>query len=129
MSYLADAALCVALLITSMGILRLRRRLQRHGRELVGYRQALLESSVALEKAAAAVEFLVKDGHELAVSLAAKIEQARAVRQLLGEPAGETDLSAESHPANPIAPMPALHRWRQIDPPTTSHLSTGRAAP
>ncbi len=79
MSFLSDAALWIALAVTSGTVLLLHRRLKRLGGDLAAYRLALAESTAALDKAGAAVGLLVGEGQALAFALAGRIEEARAV--------------------------------------------------
>jgi hypothetical protein len=82
MSWLADAAIWVALLATSALVLSHRRRLKKLGRELAEFRAAIAGVDAALMTADNAVRTLVDEGGYVASTLADRIGEARA---LLGE--------------------------------------------
>jgi hypothetical protein len=79
MSWLADAAVWVALIATSGLVISHRRRLKRLGRELAEFRSALAAVDTALATADGAVRALVEEGGHVASTLADRIEQARAL--------------------------------------------------
>ncbi|CAN5197159.1 hypothetical protein BH10PSE9_BH10PSE9_12180 [soil metagenome] len=79
MSWLADAAVWVALIATSGLVISHRRRLKRLGRELAEFRSALAAVDAALITADGAMRALVEEGGHVASTLADRIEQARAL--------------------------------------------------
>jgi hypothetical protein len=80
MSSLAETMISLALVATSIAVLLLYRRMRSLGADLAAYRAALNETTQALHTAGAAVGLLVGEGRHVAVTLAARIEEARALQ-------------------------------------------------
>jgi hypothetical protein len=79
MSWLADGAVWLALLVTSGLVVSHRRRLKKLGRELAEFRAAIVAVDAALTTADGAMRTLVEEGGHVASTLADRIEQARTL--------------------------------------------------
>ncbi|MBN8995442.1 MAG: hypothetical protein J0H94_09455 [Rhizobiales bacterium] len=86
MSFLAETVISLALCATSVAVMLLYRRLKNLGADLAAYRAALAESTAALNTAGAAVGLLVGEGKSLAITLALRIEEARALQARRPQP-------------------------------------------
>ncbi|MEW5422239.1 hypothetical protein [Amorphus sp. 3PC139-8] len=78
-SYLVDATLLVALVVTSVFAALMYRRLRRLDVALGDYRRIFCETEDALAAARTAVEALNADGRATALDLAVRIDQAEAL--------------------------------------------------
>lgn len=78
-SYLADAALLVALVVTSVFAAAMYRRLKRLDLYHSDYERILAETDDALQAALSAVASLSAEGRETAMTLADRIEKAESL--------------------------------------------------
>lgn len=95
-SYLVDAALLVALVVTSVFAAAMYRRLKRLDLYHSDYKRILADTDDALQAARSAVASLSAEGRETAIALAHQIEKAEAlIRQFDARTgaAGATDIS------------------------------------
>ncbi|HMO30761.1 hypothetical protein [Enterovirga sp.] len=78
MSLLANVALAAALVATCFTVWRLHGRLSRLGGDLATYREAIADSIIALESARSALQLVVGEGREAAMTLAVRLDEVRA---------------------------------------------------
>ena len=113
MSFLAEATLSLALVVTCASVFILHRRLKRLGDDLVVYRRALAESSVALDAGRDALRLLINEGHDLAVALAERLEKAGVAGNR--DDSRDTVAASEAPATKPALSIAAsLHRFRSV---------------
>lgn len=98
-SYLVDAALLVALVVTSVFAAAMYARLKRLGQFNADYERVLAHTDEALQAAGSAVATLTAEGRDVALALAASIDRAEAlIRELDARVPAGADQSARPAP-------------------------------